>query len=331
MPSSPLVTIGIPAYNAASTISETLDSVLAQDYKNFVVVVSDNASTDDTPNILADFAQHDPRVRIHRQSKNIGGAANFSTLPRLCATPFFKWQSADDMIAPDYLRKCLAPLQADPAIALAFGSTIMVDENGEYLRHHDDNLHLVHDQPAQRVAAFVRQQWLCNAQFGVVRTQSLLQTDLIRPYPSSDLAMLAQLSAIGKFHHVKDTNFFRRFSSDSMGLGDLSDAQKAAWFATESLERNPQWRAFIETNKGLWRSPLGIVERLQSIAAYDYSRARRAYGRWRYRRRVQAGVEEPVNWSSLFKSAQSNSKTTPKLPLAESTTPADGSTIHKSA
>ena len=68
--SSCRVTIGLPVYNGARYLAETLDSWLGQDYADFEMVVSDNASADETPAILADYQKRDSRIRmIRRESK----------------------------------------------------------------------------------------------------------------------------------------------------------------------------------------------------------------------------------------------------------------------
>lgn len=307
MNTSPPLTIGIPAYNAEATISQTLDSVLAQDFPDFHVIVSDNCSTDATAQILASYARQDRRVKVVRQESNIGGAANFSALPGLATTPYFKWQSADDLMSRDYVGACFATITAHPDTVLAYGDTVMIDGDGDYLRKHDDNLHLVHDTPAQRVTAFVKQQWLCNVQFGVARRDVLTSTSLIQKYPASDVAMLGQLAALGKFRHVEGVTFYRRFTDDSMGLGSLDKAQKAAWLGTKDVTNNPQWRVYQDTRKGIWRSSLSLPEKLAALAAYDKVRARRAVGRWRYNRKLASGKATRVTWDDLFAEAKEGS------------------------
>ncbi len=76
---SPRVSVGMPVYNGARFLAETLDSWLAQGLEDFEFVVSDNASTDDTPRILEEYVRRDPRVRVHR-SENVIAWENFNGL-----------------------------------------------------------------------------------------------------------------------------------------------------------------------------------------------------------------------------------------------------------
>ena len=72
----PLVCICIPTYNVAATVRETLESILAQTYKNIVVHISDNASTDGTLDVIESIT--DSRITIHRHAVNVGGEGNFN-------------------------------------------------------------------------------------------------------------------------------------------------------------------------------------------------------------------------------------------------------------
>src|SRR5262245_7177388 len=74
---NPLVTIAIPTFNRESWVRDCVLSALAQSYSDFEVVVSDNASTDRTQDVLQEFRNH-PKVRIVRQSENIGSIRNFN-------------------------------------------------------------------------------------------------------------------------------------------------------------------------------------------------------------------------------------------------------------
>ncbi|MEM4134638.1 MAG: glycosyltransferase, partial [Candidatus Micrarchaeia archaeon] len=74
---NPLVSIGMPVYNGERFIRQALDSLLAQDYENFELIISDNASEDKTPEICLEYAARDKRIRYYRNEKNMGAAWNF--------------------------------------------------------------------------------------------------------------------------------------------------------------------------------------------------------------------------------------------------------------
>ena len=73
----PLVSIGVPTFNRAASLQKCLASIMAQTYANIELIVSDNASTDETPDVIADYQNRDPRVRAFRQPVNCEGVPNF--------------------------------------------------------------------------------------------------------------------------------------------------------------------------------------------------------------------------------------------------------------
>ncbi len=77
------IAIGLPVYNGANFLAAAIDSILAQSYADFELVISDNASTDNTEEICRAYAQRDRRVRYVRQPTNVGAANNHNLLVRM--------------------------------------------------------------------------------------------------------------------------------------------------------------------------------------------------------------------------------------------------------
>ncbi len=128
MSDSPLVCICIPTYNAARTVRETLESILAQTYLDLVVHVSDNASVDDTLDVIESIA--DPRVTIHRNEKNIGGEGNFNRCIQLAEGKYTAIFHADDVYEPDMVAKQVAFLEAHSTAGAVFTDASLIDELG---------------------------------------------------------------------------------------------------------------------------------------------------------------------------------------------------------
>lgn len=124
----PLVCICIPTYNAAETIRETLESIIAQSYANMVIHVSDNASTDDTLKVIESIK--DPRVTIHQYSENIGGEGNFTRCIELATGKYTAIFHADDIYEPDVVAKQVAYLEANFDVGAVFTEAITIDEQG---------------------------------------------------------------------------------------------------------------------------------------------------------------------------------------------------------
>ncbi len=128
------ITLGVPAYNEAKFIRQTLESIQAQTHTDFAVLISDNASTDGTQAICELIASQDPRFTYVRQPKNIGASNNFNLLQESTASPYFAWVGGHDILHPDYLRNHLAALNADPDIGGSFTYWEFINQSNEVLR-----------------------------------------------------------------------------------------------------------------------------------------------------------------------------------------------------
>ncbi len=118
------VTVGVPVYNGAGSILDSLQSLAAQDYGDFNVLISDNASTDGTSDICSDFAAKDPRFAHVRQSENLGAMPNFFWLLDQAQSPLFAWRAHDDWSSTDYLSRLVACFDADASASLAVGTVV---------------------------------------------------------------------------------------------------------------------------------------------------------------------------------------------------------------
>lgn len=125
----PLVCICVPTYNAANTVRETLESILAQTYSNLVVHVSDNASTDETLRVIESMA--DSRVTIHRHVENIGGEGNFNRCILLAEGKYTAIFHADDIYEPSMVEKQVTFLEAHPEAGAVFTEASLIDEGGK--------------------------------------------------------------------------------------------------------------------------------------------------------------------------------------------------------
>ncbi len=110
---APLVSVCIPAYNAASTIERTIASVVAQGVSDVEIVVSDNASVDDTV-AIAERSGH-PFVRVIRQPRNLGMVRNYEAVLAASRGTYVKLLCADDTLYPGGLAREVAALSAAPA------------------------------------------------------------------------------------------------------------------------------------------------------------------------------------------------------------------------
>lgn len=126
---SPLVSVGLPVRDAGHRVEAVVESVLAQDYPNLELVISDNASTDGTEQVCRALARADARVRYHRQPENVGLLNNFVTAMRLGHGEFFRWIGDDDTLEPNCVSRCVAAFQADPRLVLVTTQVAYLEES----------------------------------------------------------------------------------------------------------------------------------------------------------------------------------------------------------
>lgn len=108
---NPLVTIGIPVYNMESTVQRSLFSILSQTYKNLEIIISENASTDNTREIVDNIANSDSRIRVYHQASTISASLNFEFVLFKASGDYFKWHAADDLLDSDCINKYIHSFQ----------------------------------------------------------------------------------------------------------------------------------------------------------------------------------------------------------------------------
>lgn len=133
-----LFTVVIPAYNGAQFIGEALESVYAQTLLPAEVIVVDDASSDDTPQIVRRSARHAPvSVRLSRQRRNSGGPAQPMNIGvQLCQSKYIATLDQDDRMSPNKVETALDLFARFPASGVAFGQWLPMDPNGVELPHY---------------------------------------------------------------------------------------------------------------------------------------------------------------------------------------------------
>jgi glycosyltransferase involved in cell wall biosynthesis len=211
----PLVGVGIPVYNGARYLHEVLDALLAQTCRGFEAIICDNASTDETPRICADYIARDRRLRYVRQERNFGLAANWNHAFHMARGRYFKWAAANDFFSANFLESCIARLEADAGAALAFADAQLIGPDGADEGRFTGAFELLENSPAERFAHVSRRLGLNIPISGVIRREALTGTGLIRAYPASDLVLMAELALRGRFVRTGEATFFRRIDAGS--------------------------------------------------------------------------------------------------------------------
>lgn len=260
----PRVSIGLPVYNGANYLEKAIKAILAQTYSDFELIISDNASTDRTQKICLAYAARDRRIRYYRNERNTGGAYNFNRVFELSSGGYFKWAAHDDIVAPDYLLKCVEVLDQDHSVILCHSKVKVIDESGKTLSHSSIN----HDKagslkPQCRFGALVQTDHLCMDIFGLIRRDVLKLTPLISGYIGSDRVLLAELGLLGRFHLIPEYLFFSR-DHPERSIRSIPFHFRAEWFdpANEGRTVFPHWRVYFEYFMCVRRISLTKYERI---------------------------------------------------------------------
>ena len=116
----PRLSIGMPVFNGEKYLKQALASILAQTHQDFQLIISDNAFTDRTQQICLDYVAKDSRIHYYRNKKNLGGPKNYNCVFELSSGEYFKWAAYDDVLAPEFLKKCVDVLDKDTSIVVLF-------------------------------------------------------------------------------------------------------------------------------------------------------------------------------------------------------------------
>jgi glycosyltransferase involved in cell wall biosynthesis len=127
---NPLVSIGLPVYNGERDLPRALDCLLAQDYDNFEIVISDNASTDSTRQICEEYAARDARIKLSFNNTNIGIIANFESVLEKANGSYFMWAAHDDLWSKSFVREMVKELEGHRDASVAMSAVERLHENG---------------------------------------------------------------------------------------------------------------------------------------------------------------------------------------------------------
>lgn len=257
----PRVSIGMPIYNGEPYLTQALDSILDQTFREFELVVSDNASTDRTPEIVRAYADRDPRVRYHRSPENRGASRNYWHALELSRGRYFRWAAADDVSGPESLERCVEVLDSEPDVVLAYPSTELIDGDGEVIGGYDDGLDLPDERPSERFVRLRRNLRRCNAVFGLVRRHVLLRTGPLGSYMGSDVVLLGELALHGKFREVAEATFYRRMHDEA--FSEMTDEERQAFYEPGSGRATywRKWRHLWEQLRTTARAPVPAAEK----------------------------------------------------------------------
>ncbi len=266
---TPKVSIGMPIYNGEHFLPQTLDSLLTQTYKDFELIISDNASSDRTQEICQQYAAQDSRVRYLRQSANLGASQNFNYVFEQASGEYFKWAAHDDLCAPEYLARCFEVLDRDPQVILCYTQAQAIDEDGQVVRQYVAKPNLESSQAYTRYVESLTDDRDITVVpiiiFGLIRRDVLAKTPLIGNYASSDGVLLGELALHGRFHEVPECLFSYRHHAEQSWVTNPDRRSLESWYDPKRAQKItfPKWRLLKEHLRSIRQGPVNWDQRFR--------------------------------------------------------------------
>lgn len=210
------LTIGMPVFNDIDFIEQSIKSILSQTNRDFVLIISDDCSSDGSGAVCERYAQTDIRIQYIRQEKNIGISKNLKFLLKQASTEYFMWAADDDLWAPTFIENLISLLDKKPSATSAFSTFTRINEKGEQI---DSAISFNYEHPHTftRLKNFIKNE---NDAFGygIFRTQHILNVQFpVWWWPNNKCAYnniypsLCFYLAKGEYlHYEGEPQFFNR-------------------------------------------------------------------------------------------------------------------------
>lgn len=222
---NPLVSIGLFVFNGERYIRQALDSLLAQDYKNFELIISDNASTDRTQEICLEYAARDKRIRYYRNQKNRGAHWNASRVFKLSSGEYFMWAAHDDYWDPRYIRSCLEAFRKSKGIVLVGAYCDNIDPETGESTFTDEGLSTTGLGYPERFKRYMRTlhggRHVGGIFYGVFKRSALRRVMPMKKVGASDHLVMVEMCFQGEFLTVPERLMVKRWAGISASLGNI--------------------------------------------------------------------------------------------------------------
>jgi glycosyltransferase involved in cell wall biosynthesis len=200
----PLVQVGIPVYNGEADIAKTIEALLAQDYPNLEILVSDNCSTDRTGEIARQYAATNDKVKYWCNAENIGSLANFELLFSKSVGKYYFWAGHNDTYSPGFISKAISIMESDPTVVHCFPHGFLANSDGSIFLY---PFSFIDTRNLSKQARFLTTIWHlgpCTEFYGVYRKSVLQEVMPFKKLLPIDYVLLAEVATLGASAYVAD-------------------------------------------------------------------------------------------------------------------------------
>ena len=296
----PLVSIGLPVYNGEESLRRALDCLVVQDYGNFELIISDNASTDGTRQVCDEYVQRDPRVKLYTHPQNVGIVANFARVLELARGRYFMWAAHDDLWAPAFVSRLVEELENSPEAAVAMSAVDRVSKSDwtKNVVRFEGEANPVTMSQFDLALALAKGTPHHLFFYGLFRTDFLRQA--FKNFPrviAGDRLMMIQVAMATRFRYVDEVLHTRLINDATISVRYKNEEFGRAW-----RDRNAHWKKALATGPYLLQSqiipwqrkfwiPIIVVwpplKRLgYRIYGFFYSLAGKLFGQGGHRKRI---------------------------------------------
>jgi glycosyltransferase involved in cell wall biosynthesis len=267
---TPRVSVGLPVFNGAHYLSNSLKSLLEQEYEDFELIISDNASTDETPDICREFARRDKRIRYSRNEINIGLPQNHNRAFALSRGEFFKWAAHDDEYPRQMLRRHVEVFDAaTPDVSVVYAVCEFINELGNSNGMNTDNVEKCDPRPARRLGHLLCHLASYNCTYGLIRSEMLRKTRLHGPFPMADQVLISELAMLGMFIQI-DEPLLRLRIHDGRSFAQHKNPQALRELFDPSCKGRRQLlsirgRVQLELLRSAWRIPTRLSDKVACV------------------------------------------------------------------
>ena len=308
----PLVSIGLPVYNGERDLPRALDSLLTQDYDNFEIVISDNASNDGTRRICEEYAARDARIKLSFNATNIGIIANFERVLETANGKYFMWAAHDDLRSKSFVRSMVEELESHSDASVAMSAVERLHESGSS----HDVVRFKDDANPNSMTTFALAMALAHGSPHHLFIYGLFRRDFLRRafknFPSviaSDRLMMIQIAMSTRFRYVDEVLHTRFINDEPIAVRYKNEEFGRVWHDRNAhLKKDfaigpyllqsqiiPWQRKFWIPIVVIWPPLKRLYNRLHH---FFYRLAGRLFGRGGHRKRIASYLKRLVHTNS---------------------------------